>query len=794
MIDCPARLLSRIVTRLRKVCGKMALLAPLQKLRPGLARRVPVILQCMIVKTALAFLLGLSDRRWLCPADVASRGASEVVYVSIESRKGQILSASMCTGNGLSRCSKSTVFSSALARTGARHLVAVASAAFAVLLTSGLPLHAQVASGTNAVTSPDHRLQLQFSVLRDGLDGDGPGRLVYTVVFNGKPLIEDSGLSLSLAGARPLGDNIRIIQATPASGVDDYDQLAGSASHIHDAYNSLTVTVAEPDKSGRTMAIEARAYDGAIAFRYVLPEQPGMRMLRLEEEHTQFNFDRDASTWALELPNFRSGYESEFIPLSISAFSQQGGTPSHMLIGLPLLTHIPGAAWLAITEADLEGNSVMYLTSGAPQDIPGKGQFRLETVLAPRFDDPPSYPTAAVVGTLPHHSAWRVLQVADTPGALIESNIINDLNPPNALTDTSWIHPGKSAWGWWNGNADADGKSANTTAGMEYFVDFAAQSGFPYMLVDGGWSEPDDITKMNGRVDVPAVVQYAAAKGVKVWIWTHYTPTVLQMDSAFPLYEKWGVAGVKIDFIQRGDQTGVEFYYRAARLAAVHHLMLDFHGTTTPWGISRTYPNVVGYEGVLGMENSKWSVRDNPVSRTTLPFTRMLSGPMDYTPGGFGNATQEGFVARNFRPMVLGTRAQQLALYVVYLAPLQMVADAPQAYEGQPEFQFIKDVPTTWDETRGLQGSPAETITVARRKGREWFVGSITNWTPRDVVIPLKFLGAGKYTAEIYRDAADADQMPQHVTMEKKTLSQSDTLTLHLAPGGGCAIRFLPAE
>ena len=491
------------------------------------------------------------------------------------------------------------------------------------------------------------------------------------------------------------------------------------------------------------------------------------------------------------MPNFRSGYESEFIPLAISALSQHGGTQSHMLVGLPLLTHIPGAAWLAIAEADLEGNSVMYLTGGSPQDIAGKGQFRLEAVLAPRFDDPPSYPTVAVVGRLPHHSAWRVLQVADTPGALIESNIINDLSPPNALKETNWIHPGKSAWGWWNGNAGADGKGANTTAGMEYFVDFAASSGFPYMLIDGGWSEPDDITKMNGRVDVPAVVQYAAAKGVKIWIWTHYTPTVLQMDGAFPLYEKWGVAGVKIDFIQRGDQTGVEFYYRAARLAAKHHLMLDFHGATSPWGISRTYPNVVGYEGVLGMENSKWSVRDNPVSRTTRPFTRMLSGPMDYTPGGFGNATQEGFVARNFRPMVLGTRAQQLALYVVYLAPLQMVADAPQAYEGQPEFQFIKDVPATWDETRGLQGFPAETITVARRKGREWFVGSITNWSPRDVSLPLKFLGAGKY---IYRDAADADQMPQHVTIEKKPVSQSETLTLHLASGGGFAIRFLPAD
>ncbi|HEY0797022.1 MAG TPA: glycoside hydrolase family 97 protein [Acidisarcina sp.] len=655
---------------------------------------------------------------------------------------------------------------------------------------------------STAVTSPDQRLQLKFSVL-DTVP-DTSGRLVYSVLYNGKPLLEDSGLSLKLAGAPPLGENVRITEATPSSGVDDYDQISGTASHVHDAYNSITVTVSEPDNPGRgtprTLSIEARAYNGAVAFRYVVPEPPGangqyyQRMLRLEEERTQFNFDRDASTWALELPNFRSAYESEFIPLSISAFSSQGGAPTRLLVGLPLLTHIPGQAWLAITEADLETNSVMYLTGG-PADFPSqKAQFHLQTVVAPRFDDPPSDPSIAVIGRLPHHSAWRVLEVADTPAALTELNVVNDLNPPSVLTDTSWIHPGKSAWGWWNGNAGADGKSANTTAGLEYFVDFAAASGFPYMLVDGGWSEPDDITKPNSRVDVPAIVQYAAAKNVKVWIWTHYTPTVLQMDAAFPIYEKWGVAGVKIDFIQRGDQTGIEWYYRAARLAAAHHLMLDYHGTTTPWGISRTYPNVMGYEGVLGMENSKWSTRDNPVSHTTLPFTRMLSGPMDYTPGGFGNATEETFVARNFRPMVLGTRAQQLALYVLYFAPIQMVADAPAAYQGQPEFQFIKDVPATWDETRGLQGKPGESATIARRSGHDWFIGSISNWTPRDIAIPLNFLGPGKYTAEIYRDANDADQNPQHVTIEKKSVRQSDTLALHLASGGGAAIRLRPAS
>jgi alpha-glucosidase len=658
-------------------------------------------------------------------------------------------------------------------------------------LFTGL-LSAQVTPAAATVTSPDRRMQLQFSTMRSGKVVDGVGHLTYSLSFDGKPLIEDSGLSLSLAGADPLGANVHIGQATPSSGVDEYDDMIGKASHIHDAYNSLMLTVNEPEEPGRTMMIEARAYNGAIAFRYVLPEQKALRTLRLEDEHTDFNFDKDAPVWALELPTFQSAYESEYVHLNISAFAQQGGTPSHFLIGLPLLAHIPGAAWLAITEADLEGNSVMYLKNSPAFSAGGKGDFRLASVLAPRFNDAPAYPSVAVTGTLPHHSAWRVLQVGEKPGDLLESNVLNDLNPPNRIADTSWIHPGKSAWTWWNGNTGADGKPSNSTETMEFYVDFAAKSKFTYMLIDGGWSQQDDITKMNGRVDVPAVVRYAAGKGVKVWVWTHYNPTVLQMDEAFPLYEKWGVAGVKIDFIQRGDQFGIDFYYNAAKLAAEHHLMLDFHGGTTPWGLSRTYPNVLGYEAVMGMEYSKWSARDNPIHRTTLAFTRALNGTMDYTPGAFGNSTEDEFVGRSVRPMNLSTRAHQLALYVVFFDPFQMVADAPQAYQNQPEFQFILDVPAAWDETRVLQGTPGESITVARRSGKDWYVGAITNWSPRSVTLPLDFLGGGEYIAEIYQDAKDADLHPQHVSIEKKNVRQHDTLHLELGPGGGCAIRFTP--
>jgi alpha-glucosidase len=374
----------------------------------------------------------------------------------------------------------------------------------------------------------------------------------------------------------------------------------------------------------------------------------------------------------------------------------------------------------------------------------------------------------------------------------MESNIISDLNPPNRLQDTSWIHTGKASWNWWAGDIGPDGKSAYTTKNMEYYVDFAAQAGFPYMLLDAGWADGRDITKLRGNVDVPELVRYAAAKNVKVWIWLYSTSVMDQMKEAFLLFEKWGVAGVKIDFINRDDQDGIKFYYDVAREASEHHLMVDFHGASKPWGIERTYPNVLSYEAVLGAENNKVARRDSPVDRTVFPFTRMVAGPLDYTPGGFNNVTENDFIGRDQSPMVMGTRAQQLALYVVFQTPFQMVSDSPQAYANQPSFQFIRDVPAQWDSMHVLNGEPGEFVTIARSHGNEWYLGSITNWTPRDLHVPLNFLGTGRYTAEIYQDAADAATHPKDVIIRKQIVHKDEELTLHLAPGGGCAIRFVP--
>ena len=416
----------------------------------------------------------------------------------------------------------------------------------------------------------------------------------------------------------------------------------------------------------------------------------------------------------------------------------------------------------------------------------------------------------SVIRQAPATSPWRVLMIADDPGRLVESNMVVNLNPPSAIADASWIKPGKTAWDWWSGPVvkNASFQAGMNTETMKYYIDFSARNGFAYMLIDAGWSAPapappeatgpygqgTDLTKFKPEVNIPELVAYAKSKNVRIWLWAHWTAINRQRDEAFVQFEKWGIAGVKIDFMDRADQWMVNWYRDVAKKAAEHHLMLDYHGAYKPDGLRRTYPNVLTREGVMGAEYNKWSARETPAHNVTLAFTRMLAGPMDYTPGGFDNVTREEFQARNEGPSVMGTRVHQTALFVVFESPLQMVADHPAAYDGQKELEFLKAVPTTWDETRVLNGRPPKFITIARRSGREWYVGSITNWDPREFDLPLGFLGAGAYKAEIYSDGPDAAAKPKDSVLERRRVDRATVLKVKLAPGGGCAIRLVPAE
>ena len=619
------------------------------------------------------------------------------------------------------------------------------------------------------------------------ISADG-GPLTYAVSFHGKAVLSKSALGLDIQDQPNLGPNVRIVRAQPGSVDETYSMPHGKANPVRNVCNSLSIDVEEIRAPSRKLTLEARAYNDGVAFRYVVPNQPILTELRLAGEKTEFQFAKDATTYPLFLDGFRSSYEDDYhtVPLS--------GIHRELLIALPLLVELPGVAWVGVTEADIDNYAGMYLMHSG-------GQARsLFARLAPSAEEPGIVVSAAT----PVRSPWRILMIGDQPGRLVESNLVTNLSPPSALADTSWIKPGKTAWDWWSGSF-AEGVSFRTgmnTETMNHYIDFSASAGLEYMLIDAGWARRgggpndsgSDITATNPAIDMPAILDHARSKNVRVWLWAHWTDISRQMDEAFPLFEKWGIAGVKIDFMNRDDQWMVNFYRRVVRKAAEHHLMIDFHGAYKPDGLERTYSNLMTREGVMGAEYNKWSARVTPDHNVMLAFTRMLAGPMDYTPGGFNNATKAQFEPRNRQPMVMGTRAHELALYAVFESPFQMVSDYPEAYKGQDELEYIRAVPTTWDQTQVVGGRPGDYITVARRHGREWYVGSITGWHANEANIPLEFLGRGEFIAEIYADAPDANENPKHATREEKRVNASTLLHVKMAAGGGQAIRIRPAQ
>lgn len=659
--------------------------------------------------------------------------------------------------------------------------------AIVFLVCESIPVIAQNASHT--VTSPDGKLAVTFAIKSLPAPYAPGSRPYYSVTFEGQPLLTDSPLGLQFDGAPALDQNLTVTGVATDSHDSTWEDSINDNRSVRDHYHELTVHLEESAAPGRRLDVIFRAYDDGISFRYVLPQQTALGDFILSSEDTGFYFARPGGAYALNLGSFTTPYEDEFTKVPLS------GIGPDAIVGLPLLVELYGGPWVALTEADLEDYAGLYV-SGA-RGVPNG----LATKLAPRED----HPNQAVIGSTPKATPWRVIMVSREPGGLIESHdLVLNLNPPNALGDTSWIEPGKTAWDWWSGDyaTGVDFKPGMNTATLEHYVQFAADHHLAYMLVDAGWArhsdansgwDQADITHWNDNVDLPAVIAFAHARGVKVLIWMHWKSVQKQMDEAFPLFEKWGVSGIKVDFMNSDSQEMVNFYYRVTRLAAEHHLTVDFHGAYKPTGMRRTYPNQLTREGVLGMEYNKWSYRDTPYHHLILPFTRMLAGPMDYTPGCFHNATRDEFRPLDANPMCQGTRAHQLAMYVVYFSPLQMLSDYPEDFDHNPGMDFLDRVPTVWDQTRVPLGDPGEYIAVARRKGDTWYLGAMTDWVPRDLDIPLVFLGSGRYHAHLYVDGPHAGDDAKDVATRDTELTASDHLKVHLASGGGVAGTFTPA-
>jgi alpha-glucosidase len=612
----------------------------------------------------------------------------------------------------------------------------------------------------------------------------------WSVDQKGQPVITPSEISLELDNGEVLGDNTKVL-AAPIETIDatitpiDYKKAT-----IRDHYTQLTL------RCKGDYSILFRVYDDAVAYRFVTNRKGE---LIIKNEGANFNFANDDKAFIpiqwdyRDGKNFNSSFEALYHEIDLSQF------PKDSLAFLPLLVDIGQNKKCAVLEADLEDYPGMYLDINATQ----KG---LKGVYAP-------YPLEAAIhgiNYIPTKRAdyiakttgtrsfpWRVIVISEHDKDLLNQDIIQKLAAPPRLTDISWIKPGQVAWDWWNNwnISHVDFKAGINTDTYKYYIDFAAANHLTYIIMDEGWSNDLDLMQQSNKINLQAIIDYGRQKRVGVILWATWYAVTHQMDKAFPLYSGMGVKGFKIDFIDRDDQVVIASTYAIAQKAAEYKLLVDYHGTSKPTGLQRTWPNVIGYEGVKGLENFKWANEDQPRYVATIPFIRMMAGPMDYTPGAMRNATQDCYRPISDNPMSKGTRCMQLAEYVIFEAPLQMLADNPTIYMRESEcLDFITSVPTTFDETVALDGTVGEWLALARRKGDTWFVGALTNWTPREASIDLGFLPPGNYEAVIYKDGINADRDATDYKKETLTIKAGDKIPIHLAPGGGWVARISPVK
>ncbi len=634
----------------------------------------------------------------------------------------------------------------------------------------------EISAGQVSVQSPDGTVVMT-------IHGNGP--LTYSVSVDGRPLLAESRLGLKFKDGVELGANTRLVNVERSRVNQTWQDKFGKRRVVRDHHNELRVFLQE--QSGRPFEIIVRAFDNGIGFRYVLPAVAAAptQDFVIAEEQTQFAFPENDLCYAgvnenTGKPQNPVGYagsqESEFLPVRLSAL------PTDQVRMLPLLVKTP-AAWVVITESDLYDWAGMWLSRAANA---GNGAgVTLAARLAPRRDG-----QGLVKSTFPHSSPWRTLMIARQPGQLIESELVMNLATPCVLRDISWVKPGIASWDWWSQMTQP------STATYKELIQFSSDVGWAYTLLDAGWSSHGSILKTSPAVDMDEVLAFAKAKHVGLWIWLNWVDvdhddTYLK---AFPLYEKWGIVGVKIDYMNRDDQDMVNWYEKIAKAAAEHHLMVNFHGAFKPTGMNRTYPNQITREGILGNEYNRWSARVTPEHKTTLPFTRLLLGPADFTPGGFINRQLDQF-RFNVRPTeVQGTRCAELALFVCFASPLVTAADHPSHYRGQPGLDFLKIVPTVWDDTRVLDGAVGEHMVIARRHGKRWFLGALTDRNARDIALNLDFLGHGTWTLKLWKDAPDSDTHGEHLLTEERIVRPTDVLMLNLAHAGGAVACFEPAS
>jgi alpha-glucosidase len=610
---------------------------------------------------------------------------------------------------------------------------------------------------------------------------------LFNISFKAKPIVKNGSFGFSFLGMGDFKNSLRVVKPVFRKGEENYELTVGKTKTVHQPFQEVVIPLEQSKPPFTKINLQVRAFDDGLAFRYEFPVQKNLTELTLTDEHTNFNLAGDPDVLALLLPNYTTSHEGEYTHSSFSKLTED------TLLDMPALFTFPGPTYVAVTEAALVDYAGMYLV-------------REGNILTSRLSPLPGQTQIKVKAKLPHYSPWRVLMISDRIGALIESNILTSLSEPCKLHDLSWIKPGKTTFPWWNGNVVPDTLNApgNNFVTNQYYIDFCSRNGLEYHSVveyglhqwytdDGVNFQPGphtDVTSPVPGLDMKQICDYAKQHGVGIRVWVHWAALYPKLDTAFVLFEKWGIKGMMVDFMDRDDQEMVNIQTEIVQKAAQHHLHIQFHGAYKPTGLSRTWPNEFTREGTLNYEVNKWDKRITPDHDLNIVFTRMLAGPTDYHLGGFRAVPDSLFKIQYTRPLMLGTRCHMLAMYVVLQNPLGMVCDYPAAYEGQPGFGFIKEVPTTWDATKVIDARVGEYIVIARKKSDDWFAGAITNHSGRLINIPLNFLDDGKYVAEIFSDAADVSVEPNHLQKQERIVTSKDILSVRLAAGGGMVIHL----
>ena len=631
-----------------------------------------------------------------------------------------------------------------------------------------------MAQSSYGVSSPDKRIVVKIRT------GD---RVRYDVLLNGRALVQDSTLSINI-DQKTLGLEPKVIDAIGRS----HDQMLEpavrqKAATIRENYNELRLVM----EGG--YAVVFRAYNEGAAYRLETSLQ--QNEVKVYGEEAIFNFADNYTVYYPQEESLFSHNERQFLPRPLKDIAPAA------IGALPAVVDAGGGVKIAIAESDVEDYPGLWLRGGSDNGLsaffpPYPLKEKLERDRDFKITQTADY-IAVTKGARAY--PWRLLGIAEKDGDLITNSLVWLLAKPSQLQDASWIRPGKVAWDWWNANNlhGVDFEAGVNTRTYEYFIDFAARHGIEYVILDEGWYPLGDLLKVVPAMDVPELVRYGKQKNVGVILWVVAKTLEDQWDAAFAQFERWGVKGLKVDFMQRDDQKLMAFYHRVSQEAARRKLLVDFHGAIRPAQLTRTWPNLLTTEGVLGLEQFKWSDKSHPEHNVTLPFTRMFVGPFDYTPGAMRNASRRSFAAIFEQPMSLGTRCQQLAMYVVFESPLQMLADSPSAYLAEPEsMEFLGPVPAVWDETRVLDARLGDFVLVARKSGRDWWVGAMTDATARELTLDLGFLGEGGFRMSAYEDGPNAQRWASDYRRSTRDVTRATRLVLRLAEGGGFAAHLTP--